>query len=92
MLKKDKQELEHANEILKCEKLKVEEKTFVLCEDLDLFKQSMNMREKEFNTNLTRLESESLHLKLRIEFLISENNQLLEKLYKPESDLTENKH
>jgi len=38
MLKKDKQELEHANEILKCEKLKVEEKTFVLCEDLDLFK------------------------------------------------------
>ena len=38
MLKKDKQEFEHTNEILKCEKLKVEEKTFVLCEDLDLLK------------------------------------------------------
>jgi len=91
MLKKDKQEFEHANEILKCEKLKVEEKTLALCENLDMLKESMNMREKVFNTNLTRLESESLHLKLRIKSLICENNQLLEKLHKVESDLSENK-
>jgi len=32
MLKKNKQELEHANEILKCKKLKVKEKTLALCE------------------------------------------------------------
>ena len=63
MLKKDKQEIEHANEIPKCEKVKVEEKILILCEDLDMLKESMNMRDKVFNTNLTRLESESLHLK-----------------------------
>jgi len=67
MLKKEKQELEHANETLKCEKLKVEEKTLALCEDLNMLKESMNMREKVFNTNLIKLKSESLHLKLRIE-------------------------
>jgi len=49
------------------------------------------MREKMFNTNLTRLESKSLHLKLRIESFVSENNQLLEKVHKAESDLSENK-
>ena len=32
-LNKDVRMLEHANEVLKCERLKVEEKTLVLCED-----------------------------------------------------------
>ena len=63
MLKKDKQELEHANEVLKCERLKVDEKTLVLCKDLDMLKETLNMREKVFNTNLSKLESESLQLK-----------------------------
>ena len=49
------------------------------------------MREKVFNTNLAKLKSESLHLKLRVESLVSENNQLLEKAHKAESDLTGNK-
>ena len=62
MLKKDKQELEHANGILKCNKLKVDEKTLTLCEDLDMLKETLNMRAKVFNTNLSKLESESLHL------------------------------
>ena len=37
-LKKDVRKLEHANEILKCERLKVDEKTLALCEDLDMLK------------------------------------------------------
>ena len=44
MLKKNKQELEQANKILKCEKVKVEEKTFILCEDLGMLKETMNTR------------------------------------------------
>jgi len=71
---KNRQKLEHANEILKCDKLKVDEKTLALCEDLDMPKVTPNMREKVFNTNLSKLESESLHRKPKIETLISENN------------------
>jgi len=71
---KNRQKLEHANEILKCDKLKVDEKTLALCEDLDMLKETLNMREKVFNTNLSKLESESLHRKPKIETLISENN------------------
>jgi len=83
MLKSDKQELEHANEILTCEKLKVDEKTLALCEDLEMLKKTMNMRDKVFNTNFTRLESESLQLKQRLESLVSENDRLREKYIRP---------
>jgi len=38
----------------------------------------MNIREKEFS----KLESESLDLKHRLEFLVSENNHLFEKVHK----------
>ena len=38
--------LEHANEVLICERRKVDEKTLVLCEDLDMLKETLNMREK----------------------------------------------
>ena len=62
-LKKDVRMLEHANEILKCEKLKVDEKTLTLCEDLDMLKETLSMREKVFDTDLSKLESESLQLK-----------------------------
>jgi len=44
-----------------------------------------------FNTNLSKLETESLQLKQKIESLICENHQLLEKLKKVESDLTANR-
>jgi len=50
------------------------------------------MRAKVFNTNLSRLESESLHLKLRLESVVSEHNQLPKKVHKAEFDLTKNKH
>jgi len=62
-LKKDVRKLEHANEILKCEGLKVDEKTLALCEDLDMPKETLSMSEKVFNINISKLESESLQLK-----------------------------
>ena len=45
------------------------------------------MREKEFNSELSRLENESIDLKLRPETLVSENDQLLEKVHKVKFDL-----
>jgi len=48
------------------------------------------MREEEFNTNLSKLKSESLQLKQKIESL-SENHQLLERLKKAEFGLTTNR-
>jgi len=51
----------------------------------------MNTREEVFNTDLSRLKSESLDLKFRLESLVSENRQLLEKARKAEYDLTENR-
>ena len=62
-LKKDVRKLEHANEILKCERLKVDEKTLALCEDLDMLKEALSVREEVFNINLSKLGSESLQLK-----------------------------
>jgi len=90
-LERSKLELEHITEILKCEKLKVEEKAFTLREDLDTLKDLMNTREEVFSADLSRLKSESLDLKLRPESLLNENNQLLEKAHKAKSDLTENR-
>ena len=43
----------------------------------------MNTREKVFNADLSRLESESLGLKLRLESLVSENNQLPKRPIRP---------
>jgi len=90
-LEKDVRKLERANEILKCEKLQVDEKTLGLYEDLDKLNETLNMREKVFNTNLSKLESESLKLKQKIESLIFENHQLLDRLKKAESNLTTNR-
>ena len=84
-------ELECVNEILKCEKIEAEEKSLAFGNDLDALKHLMNTREKEFNSDLTRLESESLELKLRLESLVSENNKLLDKAHKTESGLFHNK-
>ena len=47
-LKKDIRKLEHANEILKSERLEVDEKTLVLYEDLDKIKETLSMREEVF--------------------------------------------
>ena len=87
MLERNKLELEHVNEVLKGEKLKAEEEALTLCKDLDTLKDLMNTREEVFNTDLSRLKSESLDPKLRLESLVSENNQLLEKAHNAKSDL-----
>jgi len=90
-LEKDIRKLEHANEILKCEKLKVDEKTLILYEDLGKLKEPLSKREETLNTNLSKLESESLQLKQKIESLVCENHQLLERLKKAESNLNANR-
>jgi len=83
MLERNKLELEHVNEILKYEKLRAEEKALALCEDLDMLKDLMNTREEVFNTNLSRLKSESLDLKLRLESLVTEKTSCLKRLTGP---------
>jgi len=80
------------NEVLTCEKLKIDEKVLVLCNELDTLKDLMNKRDEMFNTNLLRLNRESLDLKLKVESLVSENNQLLKKAHKAKSDLIQNRH
>jgi len=90
-LKRDIRRLEHANEVLKSEWLEVDEKTLVLHEDLNKLKETLSLKEKVFNTDLSKLKSESLQLKQRLEVLICENSQLLEKLKHAESDLTANR-
>ena len=49
------------------------------------------MREKNFNSELSKVESESISLKLRIESLMNENNQLIEKVHRAESGLVQNR-
>jgi len=90
-LKRDVRNIEHANENLKSERLEVNERTLILHEDLNKLKETLSMREKVFNTDLSKLESGPLQLKQRIKSLIYENSQLLEKLKKVESNLTANK-
>ena len=87
--KKTIQELERANEILTFEQDKI---TFALSRDVDMLKELMNKREEVFNTDLSKLEEESRELEHKIELLVSENNQLLEKVHNAESDLVQNRH
>ena len=72
-LEKNKQELEQINEILISKKYKTEEKTLALCQQLDKLMDFMNIREKEFKSELSKMESESISLKLKLESLVSEN-------------------
>jgi len=80
------------NEVLTCEKHKSDEKVLVLCNELDTLKELMNKREEVFNTDLSKMEEESRELELKIELLVSENNQLLKKVHKAESDLVQSRH
>ena len=52
-LKTDITRLEHANEVLKSERLEVDEKTFVLHEDLNKLKETLSMREEVFKTDIS---------------------------------------
>ena len=90
-LKRDIRELEHENEILKSEKLEVDNKTLVLHEDLNKLKETLSMKEEVFSINFSKLESESFALKQKVESLLDENKKFLEKLKQVESDLTANR-
>jgi len=61
------------NGVITCEQLKIDEKVLVLCNELDTLKDLMNKREEVLNTNLSRLESESLNLKLNLESQMSKS-------------------
>jgi len=89
ILEKTKQELEQANEILMSEQDNI---TFALGRDVNMLKELMNKREEVFNTDLSKVEEESRELELKIELLVSENNQLPKKVHKAESDLVHNRH
>ena len=47
-LKRDIRRLEHTNEVLKSEKLEIDEKTLVLHEDLNKLKETLSMKEEVF--------------------------------------------
>jgi len=55
--------LEHENQVLKSERFEVDKKTLVLHEDINKLKETLSMKEEVFNTDLSKLESESLQLK-----------------------------
>ena len=90
-LKKDISKLEHANEVLKSERIEIDEKTLVLHEDLSKLKETQRIKEEVFATDFSELESESLELKQKIESLLDENRKLLEKLKQVKTDLTANR-
>ena len=75
------------SEVLIREKLKINEKVLVLCNELDTLKDLMNKREEVFNTDLLKIEEESRELTFKIELLVKENNRLLEKVQKPKLTL-----
>jgi len=68
----------------------VDKKNLVLEEGLDKLNETLSMREEVLNTNLSKLENESLEPKQKIESLLDENGKLLEKL-KEATDLTANR-
>jgi len=80
MFEKTIPELEQTNETLTSKK---DEETFSLRKNLDL----MDKREEMFNTELSKLQSESRELESKIKLLESETNKLFEKLQETESDL-----
>ena len=54
----------------------MDEKALGLYEDLDKLNETLNMREEVFNTNLSKLKSESLQLKQKTESLIYEKSSI----------------
>ena len=90
-LKRDVRDLELENETLKFEKLEVDKETPALHENINVLKETLLMKEETCSNNLTELEKESLDLKGKVESLLEENKNLLEKLKQMESDLATNK-
>ena len=90
-LKKDVRDLELENETLKLEKLEVDKETLALHENINVLKETLLMKEETCSINLSKLEKESLDLRGKVETLLEENKNLLEKIKQMESDLATNK-
>jgi len=69
----------------------VEKKNSYFGRRLDKLKETLSMREEVFDTNLSKLENESLQLKQKIVTLLDANGTLLKKLKQVETDLTANR-
>ena len=76
-LKRDIRELEHENKILKSEKIDVDKKALLLHKDLNKLKDTLSMKEEAFAIGVTKLESESLELKQKVESLLVETANCL---------------
>jgi len=63
----------------------------VLHVDLNRIKDTLNLKEESFETELTKLEKESLDLKQKMESLLVENKNLHEKLKQVEADFSTNR-
>ena len=90
-LKRDIRKLEQENESLENHKSVVDIENLVLNKDLDDLKKSLSMKEAEFSAAYLKLETESLKLKERLEALLNENKDLMEKVNKADSDLARNR-
>jgi len=91
-LKRDIRELKYDNKILKDEKIELDMKSLVLHEDLERIKETFSLTEETIITILTKLETESLELRQKAEFLLVENNKLHEKIKQVEMDQATNRH
>ena len=69
-LKKDIRELEHANKILKNEKIEIDMSNLVLHEDLKKFKEILSLKEEAFAADFAKLENESLELNQKVESVL----------------------
>ena len=90
-LERKRQELEHMNEALMYEKLKINAKALVLRKELDILKDLSDKKEEELNTKIRELESESSKLKHNLESQMNDNKQLREQVQRGETDFTENR-
>ena len=64
-------------------------KHLVLHDDFNKLKENLSLKEEAFVAYLTKLESESLELKHKVESLLEENDKLLEKLKQVEADFSQ---
>ena len=69
----------------------MDEKNLVLYDDFNKLKETLSLKEEAFVADLTKLESESLELKQKVETLLNENSKLLDKLKQVELDLAANR-
>jgi len=90
-LRKDIQDLEHENKILKSENIEHDMSILVLQEKHDKLKETLGLKEVTFAAELAKLEKDSLVLKQKAETLLAENKNLVEKLKQVETDFAANR-